>query len=80
MSSSSRKALFFILLVALAYVSYAYMIKPANKHLADQRAKVTQKQAKLAELYPADKATGFKPGDMRGAILVSWPVGQARGN
>ena len=37
-------------------------------------------QAKLAELYPADKATGFKPGDMRGAILVSWPVGQARGN
>lgn len=37
-------------------------------------------QARLAELYPADKATGFKPGDMRGAILVSWPVGQARGN
>ena len=34
MSSSSRKALFFILLVALAYVSYAYMIKPANKHLS----------------------------------------------
>ena len=37
-------------------------------------------QARLAELYPADKATGFKPGDMRGAILVSWPVGQAQGN
>lgn len=37
-------------------------------------------QARLAELYPADKATGFKPGDLRGAILVSWPVGQAQGN
>lgn len=33
---------------------------------------------KLAALYPADKATGFKPGDLRGAILVSWPVGAAR--
>ena len=32
---------------------------------------------KLAELYPADKATGFKSGDLRGAILVSWPVGAA---
>lgn len=37
-------------------------------------------QARLAELYPADKATGFKPGDLRGAILVSWPVGHAQGN
>lgn len=37
-------------------------------------------QARLAELYPADKATGFKPGDLRGAILVSWPVGQAQGD
>ena len=29
---------------------------------------------KLAELYPADKATGFKPGDLRGAIAISWPL------
>lgn len=29
---------------------------------------------KLAELYPADMATVFKPGDMRGAIAVSWPI------
>ena len=34
---------------------------------------------KLAELYPADKATGFKPGDLRGAILVSWTVTPAQG-
>lgn len=30
-------------------------------------------KAKLAELYPDDKATGFKPGDLRGAIAISWP-------
>lgn len=30
-------------------------------------------QAKLAELYPADRAIGFKPGELRGAILISWP-------
>jgi len=28
-------------------------------------------QAKLAELYPNDQATGFKPGELRGAILIS---------
>ncbi|WP_374527651.1 DUF3365 domain-containing protein [Novosphingobium sp.] len=39
----------------------------------------TEVRDKLAELYPADKATGFKPGDLRGAILVSWPVGAAKG-
>ncbi|MGD2128728.1 MAG: DUF3365 domain-containing protein [Lysobacterales bacterium] len=26
---------------------------------------------KIAELYPADKATGFKPGDLRGAFVVT---------
>lgn len=29
-------------------------------------------QTKLAELYPADKATGFKPGELRGAIAITW--------
>ncbi|KPL68556.1 hypothetical protein SZ64_10830 [Erythrobacter sp. SG61-1L] len=28
----------------------------------------------LHALYPADRATGFAPGDMRGAMLVSWPA------
>nr|WP_302849111.1 DUF3365 domain-containing protein [Sphingobium sp. AS12] len=31
-------------------------------------------RAKLAELYPLDKASGFKPGDLRGAIVISWPL------
>jgi hypothetical protein len=26
---------------------------------------------KIAELYPSDKATGFKPGDIRGAFVVT---------
>ncbi len=53
MSSNSRKVLFFILLVAMAYVSYAYMIKPANTHLTGQKALVAQKLAKLNELERA---------------------------
>lgn len=32
---------------------------------------------KLAELYPADSATGFRPGDLRGAIAISWPLAAA---
>ncbi|MBN1123924.1 MAG: type 4a pilus biogenesis protein PilO [Sedimentisphaerales bacterium] len=53
MSTTSRKILFFILLVAMAYVSYAYMIKPANTHLTEAKTKVDQKQAKLRELERA---------------------------
>jgi len=53
MSSASRKLLFFVLLVGMAYVSYAYMIKPANEHLTEAKAKVEQKQAKLQELERA---------------------------
>lgn len=35
-------------------------------------------KAALKELYPADQATGFKPGDLRGAfsIIVDWPEGR----
>ncbi|HQS71187.1 MAG: hypothetical protein B7Y36_16405 [Novosphingobium sp. 28-62-57] len=37
-----------------------------------------QVQARIAELYPDDRATGFRPGELRGAIAISWPasVGQ----
>lgn len=53
MSSNSRKILFFILLVGMAFVSYRYMIQPANKHLTDQQTAVKQKQDKLNELEKA---------------------------
>ena len=29
-------------------------------------------KAHIAQLYPADLATGFKPGELRGALLISW--------
>ena len=32
-------------------------------------------QARIAELYPDDLATGFAAGELRGALLVSWPAG-----
>ncbi|PPQ31175.1 Tll0287-like domain-containing protein [Rhodopila globiformis] len=33
-------------------------------------------QAKLHELYPQDRATGFAPGDLRGAVSITWPATQ----
>ena len=32
-------------------------------------------KAKLNELYPNDKATGYKPGELRGAIVISRYIG-----
>jgi len=48
-----RKIAFFILLLAVAYVAYQYMIKPANKKLADDKARVQTKLAKLADFEEA---------------------------
>lgn len=31
-------------------------------------------QARIAELYPQDLATGFTPGELRGALHISWPI------
>jgi len=56
MTSGLRKIVFFILIVGLAYVSYAYMIKPANLHLNQARAQVDQKLSKLSELAEARAA------------------------
>lgn len=30
--------------------------------------------AKITALYPDDQATGFAPGELRGAFVVSWPA------
>jgi type IV pilus assembly protein PilO len=49
MSSALRKAVFFVLLLGVAVVGYRYMIKPANKHLAEAKQRVEGKLAKLAE-------------------------------
>jgi type IV pilus assembly protein PilO len=54
MNGTIRKIVFFVFLVALSFLAYRYMIKPANKDLAQQRANVERKLAKLQEF---DQAT-----------------------
>ena len=56
MTSNFRKAVFFILLVGLAVVGYQYMIKPANKDLAEIKAKVDSKQEQLIKFEEATAA------------------------
>jgi len=53
MTGNFRKIVFFVLLLGVAYVAYQYMIKPANKHLAEQKARVQAKINKLAEFEKA---------------------------
>lgn len=33
-------------------------------------------KAHIDQLYPGDLATGFRPGELRGALLVSWDAGR----
>jgi type IV pilus assembly protein PilO len=56
MTSALRKVVFFILLVGVACVAYQFMIKPANKHLAEQKARVEEKTARLAQFERATAA------------------------
>ena len=35
---------------------------------------------RIAELYPTDAATGFEPGELRGAFLISWPADKEPGS
>ncbi|MBM4102795.1 MAG: hypothetical protein FJ263_01925 [Planctomycetes bacterium] len=53
MNSGIRHFVFFVLMIGLAYASWAYMIRPADAVLAQQRAALEEKQAKLAELDSA---------------------------
>jgi len=56
MTRGLRKIVFFILLLGVAYVAYQYMVKPANKHLAEQKARLHTKLAKLDEFEKATPA------------------------
>ena len=53
MNSNVRKIVFFIMTVGMASASYVYMIKPANRDLAIQKQKLSQKQSKLREFERA---------------------------
>jgi len=56
MNSNFRKFVFLVLLVGLGVVGYQYMIKPANKDLADKQAKVEAKMEQLAKFQEATAA------------------------
>jgi type IV pilus assembly protein PilO len=53
MTSGLRQAVFFLLLVGVAAAGYQYMIKPANRKLAEAKQKLEGKRAKLAEFEQA---------------------------
>ena len=56
MTSGLRKAVFFVLLLGVAYCAYRYMIKPANRDLAEKKAQVQESLAKLDEFEKATAA------------------------
>ncbi len=53
MTSGLRKLVFFILLVAVALGGWRFMIKPANRALAEAKQSVEGKRAKLKEFEDA---------------------------
>jgi len=53
MNSNLRKTIFFVVIMGMTYSSYVYMIKPANRELALQQEKLSQKAKKLRELETA---------------------------
>jgi len=56
MTSHFRKVVFFVLLLGVTVVGYRYMIKPANRHLAEAKGRLQTKLAKLAEFEKATAA------------------------
>jgi len=56
MTNGLRQGVFFILLIAVAFVAYSFMIKPANRNLTEQQKKLDAKKAKLAEFEKATAA------------------------
>ena len=56
MNSNFRKFVFLILLVGLGVVGYQYMIKPANKDLAEKQAQVEAKMEQLVKFQEATAA------------------------
>jgi len=57
MNSGMRHIIFFVLIIAMVYVSYAYMIKPANELLTKQRVQMESSRTKLDDLKRATAAS-----------------------
>ncbi|MEO1048499.1 MAG: DUF3365 domain-containing protein [Pseudomonadota bacterium] len=43
------------------------------------RAIAPELKTQINALYPADAATGFAPGDLRGALVITWPLSAFKG-
>ena len=56
MTSGLRKVVFSVLLFGVAIVGYQYMIKPANKHLADTKGRLETKLVQLGKFGKAATA------------------------
>jgi type IV pilus assembly protein PilO len=56
MTSGFRKIVFFVLLIGVSLAGYQYMIKPANKHLAEAKGRVETKLAQLTKFEEAASA------------------------
>jgi type IV pilus assembly protein PilO len=56
MTGNFRKAVFFLLLVGVAFAGYRYMIKPANANLAEAKQRVDAKRGQLAKLQEVSSA------------------------
>jgi type IV pilus assembly protein PilO len=53
MAGSFRKVIFFVSLAAVAYITYAFMLKPSNRHFSEQKLQLKSKRQKLEELQRA---------------------------
>ncbi len=56
MTGSARKILFFVLLLAVTYLAYRYMIKPANEDINRRKKALEAKMQKLSEIEKATAA------------------------
>ena len=56
MTGNFRKAVFFILLIGLIVVGYQYLIRPANKRMAEVKERVEKKRTQLAKFEKATAA------------------------
>jgi type IV pilus assembly protein PilO len=56
MEGRFKKILFYVSLIGLTVLSYQFMIRPANKALAEQQARIQTKSARMAEFEKAAAA------------------------
>jgi Tfp pilus assembly protein PilO len=54
MTNNLKRIVFFILLLALTYIAYGYMIKPINDDLNEKSAKAEAKLEKIVKLIKLD--------------------------